>query len=63
MHRVKRPSPEAKSLGFSQIHSRSGHDLPGGEPKAKVIKRNKSGTKFQLNAAGGPLGEEFADET
>ncbi|TEB07065.1 hypothetical protein Psch_00606 [Pelotomaculum schinkii] len=63
MHRVKRPSPEAKSFGFSQVHYRTTHDLPGDEPKAKTIKREQAGINFQLNAAGGPLGEEFKDKT
>jgi hypothetical protein len=61
MHRVKRPSPEAKSFGFSQVHYRTNHDLPGNEPKVKTIKSKKSGTNFQLNAIGGPLEDEFED--
>ena len=63
MHRVKRPSPEAKSFGFSQVHYRTTHDLPGEEPKVKTIKQKKSETDFQLNAIGGPLGDEFTDRT
>jgi hypothetical protein len=62
MHRVKRTSTEAKSFGFSPVHRRTTHDLPGDEPKTKT-KREKSGTNFQLNAIGGPLGEEFEDKT
>ena len=63
MHRIKRTSNEAKILGFSQVHSRTSHDLPGEEPKVKTVKPDKFGTNFQLNAIGGPLGEEFEDKT
>lgn len=59
MHRVKRPASAAKGFGFSQVHYRTSHDLPGDEPKVNTIKQNKSKTNFQLNASGGPLGEEF----
>lgn len=62
MHRVKRPSPEEKVFGFSKIHYRTSHDLPGEEPKIKSTKQDKSGTYFELNATGGPLAEEFAEE-
>ncbi|HBC92279.1 MAG TPA: hypothetical protein DCZ10_05075 [Pelotomaculum sp.] len=62
MHRVKRPSPEAKSLGFSKVHYRTAPDLPGEEPKAKTIKRDQAGINFQFNTTGGPLGEEFEDK-
>lgn len=59
MHRIKRSSPKTKSFGFSRVHSRPGHDLPGEESKTKTIKRNKSGNYFQLNVTGGPLKEDF----
>lgn len=63
MHRVKRPTMESKSFGFSQVHRRTTHDLPGEEPKTKNFKRVKSRTDFQLNTIGGPLGEDFTDKT
>jgi len=62
MHRVKRTS-QANSFGFSQVHCRTSHDIPGEEPKVKTIKRQKAGTNFQFNAIGGPLEEESEDIT
>lgn len=59
MHRVKRPPAKADVLGLSQVQSRMSHDNPGDEPKAKAKKQRKNAPGFQLNQAGGPLGEEF----
>lgn len=61
MHRVKRPSSKADIFGFSQVQYRTSHEDFGDEPKTKVRKRVKT-TNFQLNAAGGPLGEEFQEK-
>lgn len=63
MHRVKRPSPESKGFGFSRVHYRTSHDLPGEEPKIPAIEQDKSKTNFELNATGGPLAEKFTDRT
>jgi len=63
MHRVKRPSPKAEEFGFSQVHSRITHENFGDEPKARVKRRHKMASGFQLNQVGGPLDEEFGQRS
>jgi len=60
MHRVKRPSSKAEPFGLSQVQYRTNHDNYGDEPKTRVRRRKTA--DFQLNAAGGPLGEEFQEK-
>lgn len=62
MHRVKRPASKAKGFGFSRIHYRTNHDLPGEESKIDDIKQDKAGNNFELNATGGPLTEKYAEK-
>lgn len=61
MHRVKRPSSKADGFGFSQVQNRTNHENTGGESKIKTGKSRRSMPGFQMNAIGGPLGEEFQE--
>lgn len=63
MHRVKRPSSKAEEFGFSQVQYRTDHENFGDEPKTSTRKRLKTTGNFQLNAVGGPLGEEFQEKS
>ena len=62
MHRVKRPSSKTDEFGFSQVQYRTSHENFGDEPKVRNRKRQKTAANFQLNAVGGPLGEEFQEK-
>lgn len=59
MHRVKRPSAKGEEFSLSQIQSRTSHDNFGAEAKVRAARNQKNKPNFQLNALGGPLGEEF----
>lgn len=63
MHRVKRPSSKADEFGFSQIQHRTTHENFGDEPKTRTRKIQKTSSNFQLNAVGGPLGEDFQEKS
>lgn len=61
MHRVKRSPSQADRVGLSRVQYRADHENFGDEPRVQIKKRQKNAVSFQLNAAGGPSGEEFQE--
>lgn len=59
MHRIKRPRLTGDGFIVSHVQQRTSHENIGKEPKAETKTSPNQHPGFQLNSAGGPLGEEY----